>query len=635
MFVDRGIIPLNKAIRPTFDAKDIGLNIKPKEYHRTEIVYKNPLKAGEKRLDGDKRMFNDVPVYYKPKVKPVYEKPYDTSLSIIPANNLVSTEPPKQIPDRYKKENGKLIPLTDTDYINLTQGKNVSTLKGTGKFLTDKQPIDTEEYLKQRKASGGYLNTTGPNTQEVIGNNPSQVDGVELPQAYVDHGETISNTSQGKYVFSDMLTNPLTGNSFAKDDKKLALSDKNAATKKYDKEAQNTLLMNQKSREQLTVLNDTVRGLKDLVSSTKMLSKGGKMSYKDGGTPPWDNFDYQSFYNSIGTDKLVKAGFSMDSQWGPQHDKLWKLSGDAYKQSLGYDPTSKSYSIPENGLIDSMLGISSMNPTTGQIISQEVTNKTTTDPNTWQVSTNPETIYRNGPYIDFSGANYPDNIDALVPPNPANDIAAPVNNRNVNVSSLKDGVPPAPESNPFGDNLGTMLQGLGMVGQMPMVFQKPEKQNLYQNTAPINMATYDPSQALNQNMYSFNALKGTIGNSIGDSSRLSNLQQAYSNKMRNDSSVIDRYTDMNKQSQINYEQRLGQRMAENNQNKYNVDQINSQNKAARNNAISQMLANVSGLGVEMNKQKQNEMAAQQMAAAYPDIAQYIELLGVNKKPKKK
>lgn len=173
--------------------------------------------------------------------------------------------------------------------------KNLTTL---GKLRAGQKVLNIEDgvediyqdNIKADKASGGYLNQAGPNTQEVIGNNPAQTDGVELPQAYVDHGETISNTSQGTYVFSDILKNPLTGNSFAEDDKKLATSDKKASAKPYDKEAQNTLMMNKKLRDQLTVVNDITRGLSDLSKMAKIgMAKGGyiKPSYQNGGPPKY------------------------------------------------------------------------------------------------------------------------------------------------------------------------------------------------------------------------------------------------------------------------------------------------------------------------------------------------------------
>lgn len=77
--------------------------------------------------------------------------------------------------------------------------------------------------------------------------------------ALVDHGETISTTSEGQYVFSDRLRNPLTGNTFAKDDKKLALSDKKAFIKNNDREAINTLDVNNMIRENMRKLNEIGR----------------------------------------------------------------------------------------------------------------------------------------------------------------------------------------------------------------------------------------------------------------------------------------------------------------------------------------------------------------------------------------
>lgn len=160
----------------------------------------------------------------------------------------------------------------------------------------------------------------------------------------------------------------------------------------------------------------------------------------------------------------------------------------------------------------------------------------------------------------------------------------------------------------LGKNAGTILQGLGFAAQAATIAKRPDKQNLYLNSAPINKEYYDPAQALNRNQYSFNALRSDIGNSVGDASRMSNLQQAYANQSMNQAQIVNQYDQMNRQAGVNYEQRLGQRQAENNQSRYAVDQINDQNLAARNNAARGLFANLAGLGSEINNQKTNKQS---------------------------
>lgn len=107
----------------------------------------------------------------------------------------------------------------------------------------------------------------------------------------VDDGETITTLADNsQYVFSAKLNNPLSGNTFATDNKRLASGDRKAQMKPYDKEAANALMHNERSRATLVKLNEAIKGMEQLRTTTAKLAKGGYMKPKlAGGGDPWVN----------------------------------------------------------------------------------------------------------------------------------------------------------------------------------------------------------------------------------------------------------------------------------------------------------------------------------------------------------
>ena len=506
---------------------------------------------------------------------------------------------------------------------------------------------------------GGYLNQQGPNTQEVVGHRPNQTDGVELQNAYVDDGETISNTSNGQYVFSDKLINPLTNKTFAEDDKKIAMSDKEAWKKYYDAEAKNTLEMNQKQREKLVQLNEGMKTLFDVSENIKGLAKGGWMKprYQNGGplyqkgySAPWEDFNIGEFQ--------TYAGLSPDNIYGPKtHGALLGDVGKQYAAQMGYvyddmyqtngtspyiSASGRSSFTPDYGisgvpnvpdLLNLKQGISGrLGTNIPQVGSAyQVGGGQIGNPSMMNPYSNTETTYKGEgefgalPLQRVSDGTLDNTIKSRTSPyvDPYSSVVNP------DTKIFDDKLGTEENSSKIWDwtknNPGTILQALGLVGKGFQVAKKPERQALYQNNAPISLQQYDASPALNRSQYSFNALKNSLANSVGDAARTGNLQQAYSNKTMNEADIISRYADMNKQAQRDYETRLGQRKGENIQYRYNTDTINSQNKGARNTAISQFLTDIQSLGGEMNKQKDNQQAIQWLLQAYPDIANLLKL----------
>ena len=134
-----------------------------------------------------------------------------------------------------------------------------------------------------RMAYGGSISNLSNLTQEVKADNPSMIDSVELPSARVDHNETITQVSPVEaYVFSNKLTDPASGKTFAKYNKMLASSDKKAEAKPYDSEAKKTLEYNSKLRNDLMERNEVLKLIAN-ISSNRGLANGGKMKYNSGG----------------------------------------------------------------------------------------------------------------------------------------------------------------------------------------------------------------------------------------------------------------------------------------------------------------------------------------------------------------
>lgn len=141
-----------------------------------------------------------------------------------------------------------------------------------------------------------------------------------------------------------------------------------------------------------------------------------------------------------------------------------------------------------------------------------------------------------------------------------------------------------------------------------------------QNTAPISYSPMDPSNALMQNQYAFNAAQQDLNNSSSGATLNANVQQLAANKMRGNAQVMTQYDNMNKQLFTNYQDRLGQRAAENIQYKH----IGQADEAAYYNQMYDILTSVGNIGRAGQASKDNKNAAQLIIQSYPQIAQYMQ-----------
>lgn len=419
---------------------------------------------------------------------------------------------------------------------------------------------------KTRAAKGGKLNSISSSTVEVDANNPSMTDSVELPNAFVDHNETISMAQGGKYVFSDDLKDPRTGLSFAKMDKRIARSDAKAE-KAMGEFSDNTLKHNKETRERLAMMNDKMR----MASGGNYYKNGGKMKYANGGTDPLLS----------GLQKIANPIFGM----------------------MERDPSVAVFfnNLPE-GLDNPVL--------------------------------TPPIKY---PSIKERSAAGEAGVNVRIPNNlvsPATQQPGGDNNR-LNQMFYRD---------PSNTGQGAVRQGAGNgldlsgIASNPLTYQLGElgakalmltrgydKQPRYQVNSPISLRGYDPANALMQNQYALNKARRDISQLGTASDVLNNLQNVYSNVNRTNADIVSRYDTMNRQAQVDYENRMGQRQAQNIGLNMATDQIRQQDEAAYFNQIYDLLTSVGNYGRAKAGQDTNRQAAEYISQAYPDIANFMNL----------
>jgi len=202
----------------------------------------------------------------------------------------VYVEPINKIEKAFKYNAEEVIdPKKRGDVFTQTMGKVRGVVKEKFGFK-EGGVLDSLVFDKQHLAQGGQLDSIGGDSVEVRANNPAATDSVELPEAFVDNDEIISKLEDGtKYVFPDDTINPLTGNKFSKDAKKLAQADAKIEDKSpFDKEAQMAKKHNAAQRNMYASTNEMMKmideGMKGLAKGGKYgYAKGGKMGYQVGG----------------------------------------------------------------------------------------------------------------------------------------------------------------------------------------------------------------------------------------------------------------------------------------------------------------------------------------------------------------
>lgn len=197
-----------------------------------------------------------------------------------------------------------------------------------------------------------------------------------------------------------------------------------------------------------------------------------------------------------------------------------------------------------------------------------------------------------------------------------------------NVSSIINSIGSGTEArnNPFnqmtlGEKIGLGSSALSVALKGIESFQPLQKEPYRYNNAGISLNQLDPTAVLNQNQASYTASLNDINNqSTTGSNRQAILSSLYSNKMKSDSDIMGKYNELNSNNATQYEQRLAQRNAENNAMSYQVDDLNSRNKGARENMRMGFYNDLSVLGMNNATVLNNRMSQQATLAALKKMA---------------
>ncbi len=197
--------------------------------------------------------------------------------SIDPLDTLISRssalkrlyKKPFNIPLQFSTDN------TNFQYVPISQ----SYMEGSG-------PSKSKSKDRFRERANGGMIDVNSSSMEVNGN-PNKIDSVYYPEknVYLDDQEIVKNN----FVYSNRITNPLSGNSFAKDSKKIESSTAKAEKRlknSSDPISENTIKRNEASAERLAHIQEIV--------AEKMGKRDSKaMGYATGG--PFDPLPGQQY----------------------------------------------------------------------------------------------------------------------------------------------------------------------------------------------------------------------------------------------------------------------------------------------------------------------------------------------------
>lgn len=169
---------------------------------------------------------------------------------------------------------------------------------------------------------------------------------------------------------------------------------------------------------------------------------------------------------------------------------------------------------------------------------------------------------------------------------------------------------------------GDALQAVAVGSKFFQALSPVEVEPTRSNTAPISRETYDPRSSLYQNQRNFqNSVNSLQAGSLNTRRAIAN--QALSSKLNADSQVLDRYNQMNVAAGTQYEQRLGQRQAENIGYANYASDLNARNRAARANNLDVAFNSLGYFGQGLNQKKQAKDALNVYKQLFPNVSKNV------------
>lgn len=428
----------------------------------------------------------------------------------------------------------------------------------------------------------------------------------------LDHNEVVDTAED--FVYSDIITNPLTNKSFAKDAEKLQ-----RATGKAEKqvamhnseEAKNTIKYHQQAKTALA-------GMQELIKLGESKMKQQRQGFADGGKLPWDGFnvnEFQTWYNSMpGVSPLT-----VDGKWGPQTEAAYGKASFDYLNATGKNKVDSigAMSVPNYGTgvatevvpIDNAIFPSSIkgtNPIPGTFA-----NFDKLPLRNLQMQENLPYAAGNelAPAVPYEERSYT-GINPKATNPTLNSVEVP-STANSGTNAL------VPGKNTRGA-IGDSLQGMEVISKFFDTMQPAEVQKPYLDNTQITKQSYDPRTALAQNDRSFqNSLSSLSTPSINLRRALSN--NMYATKLNADEQVISQYDSMNKQAKTQYEGAVSNKVRYNNQQQFAADDANSRNRAAKDQAIQNAFSSLGNFGEAINRKDQAYSSLALLKELYPDV----------------
>ena len=467
------------------------------------------------------------------------------------------------------------------------------------------------------KAYGGSLDRNLSSTTFQVQGNSQETDGNNYnykgSPVSLDHNEVVD--TQKDFVYSDIVINPLTNKSFAKDAEKLQ-----RATGKAEKQ----VAMNSSSESKNTVkyhnqMKDSLAGLQELIKLGSNEMKQQKQAFVKGGPLPWTDFnvsDFQNWYNQIPGATPLAA----DGKWGPMTEKAY---GDVSYDYMNYTGKNKVDAIGNMSVPNYTTGTSTeVNPVNGMVLPSSVGNTQPISPRMGVVNTLPFkklNLVPNEPYKE------PGMLDTPVPFEDRSYTAVDPNAKNVlpTISGVPNPVAGARTSGnsfmPSGrGQIGDSLQGMEVLSKFFETMQPAEVQKPYVDNTQITKQSYDARPALAQNDRNYqNSVSSLSTPSINLRRALTN--NMYASKLNADQQTITQYDGMNKQARTQYEGAVSNRIRYNNQQEFAADDANSRNRAAKDQAIQNAFTSLGNFGEAVNRKDQAYSSLALLKELYPDV----------------
>lgn len=507
-------------------------------------------------------------------------------------------------------------------------------------FATDYIQTPYGDALRKGFAQGGDLPLNSGAFQ--VKGNPSTTDGNDYnykgsPIA-LDHNEVVDTSKN--FVFSDIITNPLTGKSFAKEaalyEKSTGKAEKQVKMNNSE-EAKNTIKHNERISSSLAQLQEVVKLVADTSSHSKSKDRfrekaeGGYIGYAAGGPLPWEGFDVANFQNWYNTMPGVTP-LTADAKWGPKTEQAYKQASFDYMNYTGKnkvdnvggmsipnyaDNTFKSITPNNGALFPSSIGDSQKIPYKADPANVVQTPDGPVDMSELGVanpSNTPLTIDQRAnnttPFVSQSGESFP-----------MTEVGSSTQAGNLVQGSRRGAI-------------GDALQGIEVMSKFFGTMQPAEHQNPYLDNTRITKQTYDPRPALQQNDRNFNnAVSGLSTPSINLRRALTN--KMYASKLESDNQVTSQYDSMNKQALGNYENQVSNQRRYNNQQEYVTGEANQRNRAAKDQAVQNAFTSLGNFGEVVNRKDQSYESLRLLKELYPDVYDRIMMKYSNNSTTKK